>query len=304
MSSGLREVPAASSEVDRLLYRGDLVAVGAWRCPVEHVLFDDSGPIRDHCITFPRSATIIQPANAEPYLADPTVVELYNSGQEYRRRPVSPQGAECDYFAFTDRAFDEAAFECDSGRAGARPFAASHLPADAGLYLRQRTLVNGIASGALREPLAIEESALELLDEALRRARHGPRQRRVEPRPSSRKRRETLAHEAAQALAADCAQPLSLGALARSLRASPFHLCRVFRECTGRSLHGYRTELRLRSSLERIEQGCDITTTALDLGFSSHSHFTSAFRRAFGLTPSRFAREGRRALQGERPGRH
>jgi len=32
----------------------------------------------------------------------------------------------------------------------------------------------------------------------------------------------------------------------------------------------------------------DLTMLALDTGFSSHSHFTAAFRRAFGCTPSQF----------------
>ena len=282
-SGGLRGVPDAAKEVDVLLYRGDLVAIGAWRCPTRHVLFADSGPIRDHCITFPLSATVIEPAGADPYLADPTVVELYNAGQEYRRRPVSPQGAECDYFAFSDEILD------------ARPFGVTHLPADARLYMRQRSLVSRIRSGELNDPLEIEESAVELLDAVLGPASNASERRRAEPLASSRAR-DALADEAAQALALRFAEPLSLVALARALGSSPFHLCRVFRERTGRSLHRYRTELRLRSSLEQIERGSDITSTALALGFSSHSHFTAAFRRAFGITPSRFAREGRRAI--------
>ena len=44
--------------------------------------------------------------------------------------------------------------------------------------------------------------------------------------------------------------------------------------------------LRLRAALERIADGEDVATLALALGFSSHSHFTSAFRRAFGVAPS------------------
>jgi AraC-like DNA-binding protein len=299
MSSWLREVPAAARKVDEFLYRGELVAIGAWRCPPQHPLFGDSGPIRDHCITFPRSATVIEPAGAEPYLADPTVVELYNSGQEYRRRKVSPQGAACDYVAFSDVLLDSAVRVRGSRPAGLRPFGLTHLPADARLYLRQRTLVSRVRSGALRDPLEIEEEALQLLDDVLRRARHEPRHGRAESREWS-PRRSALAAEAAQALATRFAEPLSLGALARALGTSPFHLCRVFRARTGRSLHGYRTQLRLRSSLERVEQGECITTAALELGFSSHSHFTSAFRRAFGLTPSRFARHGRPALRDAR----
>jgi AraC-like DNA-binding protein len=45
--------------------------------------------------------------------------------------------------------------------------------------------------------------------------------------------------------------------------------------------------LRLRAALEELPE-CrgDITRLALDLGYSSHSHFTYAFRREFGVPPS------------------
>ena len=32
----------------------------------------------------------------------------------------------------------------------------------------------------------------------------------------------------------------------------------------------------------------DLTMLGLDLGFSSHSHFTTAFRQAYGRSPSEF----------------
>jgi AraC-like DNA-binding protein len=45
--------------------------------------------------------------------------------------------------------------------------------------------------------------------------------------------------------------------------------------------------LRLRLALERLlDPGTDILTLALELGYSSHSHFTSAFRRCYGCQPS------------------
>jgi AraC-like DNA-binding protein len=44
--------------------------------------------------------------------------------------------------------------------------------------------------------------------------------------------------------------------------------------------------LRVRSSLELLLGSDDILTVAIALGYSSHSHFTAAFRRAFGLSPS------------------
>jgi AraC-like DNA-binding protein len=71
----------------------------------------------------------------------------------------------------------------------------------------------------------------------------------------------------------------------------------MFPKCFLSSLHAYRTELRLRHALERLlERREHITQIALDLGFSSHSHFTAAFRRAFGLTPSAFIRQARAAI--------
>jgi len=36
-----------------------------------------------------------------------------------------------------------------------------------------------------------------------------------------------------------------------------------------------------------------LTSLALDLGFSSHSHFSAAFKRAYGQTPSAFQRSAR-----------
>jgi AraC family transcriptional regulator len=86
---------------------------------------------------------------------------------------------------------------------------------------------------------------------------------------------------------------LTLARIAAAVGYSMFHLCRSFRQATGLTLHDYREQLRLRLALERLEQGeCDLSRLALDLGYSSHSHFTAGFRRSFGAPPS----DARRAL--------
>ncbi|HEY6892637.1 MAG TPA: AraC family transcriptional regulator [Rhodanobacteraceae bacterium] len=79
----------------------------------------------------------------------------------------------------------------------------------------------------------------------------------------------------------------SLGRLADAVGLSPFQLCRGFKRQFGSTLTAYRTRLRLLSSLEAIASGEDLTSVALAAGFSSHSHFTSAFRQTFGTVPSR-----------------
>ena len=81
---------------------------------------------------------------------------------------------------------------------------------------------------------------------------------------------------------------LPLRSLARMAEISPYQLCREFRAVTGMTITRYRHSLRLRIALDRLRGRVDLTELALDLGYSSHSHFTYTFRHHFGLTPSRY----------------
>ncbi len=67
-----------------------------------------------------------------------------------------------------------------------------------------------------------------------------------------------------------------------------FQLVRAFKRWAGSPVHAWVLDLRLRLSLERVASGTDLSTVALDLGFATHSHFTTAFGHAFGVTPSEF----------------
>jgi AraC family transcriptional regulator len=89
------------------------------------------------------------------------------------------------------------------------------------------------------------------------------------------------------------ANALHLEEVATAVSASPAYLTSVFRRFEGVPLHKYVTQLRLARSLTELPHAADLTTLAVNLGFSSHSHFASAFRRAFGITPSDFRRDGR-----------
>jgi AraC-like DNA-binding protein len=91
------------------------------------------------------------------------------------------------------------------------------------------------------------------------------------------------------------AEPLSLAELAQAAGSSPFHLARLFCRHTGFSLHGYRTRLRLLHALDRLEESRGaLADLALELGFSSQSHFTDAFTKAFGVPPGAVGRDRRR----------
>jgi AraC family transcriptional regulator len=54
----------------------------------------------------------------------------------------------------------------------------------------------------------------------------------------------------------------------------------------GESVYRYVLRARLAKSLDAVLDGADLTATALESGFSSHSHLTARFRSLFGVTPA------------------
>jgi AraC-like DNA-binding protein len=53
------------------------------------------------------------------------------------------------------------------------------------------------------------------------------------------------------------------------------------------TLHSFKTEVRLRRGLEMLgDSTSHLSRIALELGFSSHSHFSDTLRRRFGKTPT------------------
>jgi len=139
------------------------------------------------------------------------------------------------------------------------------------------------------DQLAIDESVLELLSHVIRTAYSRTRQISSRRRKSTRQSHELLVQRAKVLLASDFREPLSLDSIARFANSSPYHLPRVFKKETGLSIHRYLNRLRLRMALELIGDS-DLARVALDVGFSSHSHFSDAFRREFGISPSRMRR--------------
>jgi len=115
--------------------------------------------------------------------------------------------------------------------------------------------------------------------------------------PSTRTRR--LIRRTKEFLESAFSRSLRLDDVADAVGASSAYLTDVFSRFEGVSLHRYVTQLRLARALRELPEAGDLTSLALDLGFSSHSHFTLAFRRAFGCTPSAFrARSNRKREDG------
>jgi AraC-like DNA-binding protein len=80
----------------------------------------------------------------------------------------------------------------------------------------------------------------------------------------------------------------SLAAIGKEVGCSPIYLTQLFQQVEGVPLYRYQLRLRLAKALQDLGKYDDLTMLALDLGFSSHSHFTSAFCAAYGESPSSF----------------
>jgi AraC-like DNA-binding protein len=274
------------SSADRLIFQSSLMKIGCFRASPRHPLFRNSGPIENAVFVFPRTSVLIQHEGRRPFASSSNGVNFYNPGQVYWRQAIEPAGDRCEYFAVRRDVLLEALRRHDPSAADRpdAPFQLQFAASTPAIYLLQRLIVRRVAdAGQGTEVMALEEGVLQLLGKVLAYAYGRPAS---EP-PAWPAHRE-LARRLVEVLGTCFHEDLSLEDLARQVGCSPFFLARVFRRVDGRSIHQYRLQLRLTRSLERVALASDLAVVADELGFSSHSHFTAAFRRAFGITPSQF----------------
>lgn len=130
------------------------------------------------------------------------------------------------------------------------------------------------------DALEAESLALTLVQRAI-----GPRTTHVASGSQSRQR---LVDRAKSVLVRDLARRWTLAEVAAEVGVSAVYLTQSFREVEGVPLYRYQLRLRLARALDLITQYEDLSALSHDLGFSSHSHFGSAFQQAYGRTPSEF----------------
>lgn len=285
--------PPPPTECDTVVFRSPAAAIGRFRCPVHHPSFRDTGPIHDAVVVFPRTSVWIRHEGRAAFVADPNVVTIYNRGQRYERRPIAPDGDRCDWFAVSEELAREVAGRANPAAADSpeRPFAFERAPSTMALYARQRRLMRRIELGAA-STLEAEEEVLGIVSSVLALA-GGATPAAARSAEAGRRRRD-LAEAARAELVRTAGENRSVGEIARAVEASPFHLCRVFREQTGQTLHGYRVHLRLRFALERLEgpgASASLSAVAHELGFASHAHFVRVCRAQLGAAPSALRRQ-------------
>ena len=136
------------------------------------------------------------------------------------------------------------------------------------------------------DALEAEELTLELV-------RHTLGEKRWSAPNSSGAGPRRLADRVKLLLSSDVGRRWTLSEAARWVGVSPVYLTQAFKHVEGVPLYRYHLRLRLARSLDLLADSDDLTSLALDLGFTSHSHFTAAFRKVYGVTLSAFQRSVR-----------
>ena len=102
--------------------------------------------------------------------------------------------------------------------------------------------------------------------------------------------RQKLVDRAKLVLSSDLARRWTLAEIAAEVGVSPVYLTQVFQQVEAMPLYRYQLRLRLARALDLLGRYDDLTALGMDLGFSSHSHFSAAFRQVYGRTPAEFQR--------------
>jgi AraC family transcriptional regulator len=244
---------------------------------------DEECAIATH-VVFPYRGVYVHHVGRAESVAEANQVIFINGNEPYRvSHPVdggdsalSVGVSEAALFELTPREYlrrnGRAAFNRSRLRVGAETQALTAL-------LRHR-----LDRGAI-EDLEAESLTLTLLRSALGAG--------TSPAVASGPGPQKLADRAKLVLSADLSRRWTLAAIASEVGGSPVYLTQVFQQREGMPLYRYQLRLRLARALALLGDRDDLTSLALELGFSSHSHFSAAFRQAYGQTPSAFQRSAR-----------
>lgn len=287
MEYATRQAPASWR---RRIFESELGLVEDYRCAGANRRRTPAGHSPDFQIGLPYDGLFVWHVGADAVVSDPNQVLFVAGGEDFHlSEPLPGPYAELIVTPRADLLAE--LLGTDASRLSAHPlFRQRRALAQPATQLGRTRALHGVRWTGLEG----DEALLGLMRTAL-----GAGRTPCVVTGSTRR----LVDAAKQFVAARLASRLRLACVARAVGASPAYLTDAFRRIEGLSLHRYVVRLRLARALVELPHAGDITALALDLGFSSHSHFTAAFRSAFGCTPSdvrRSAAGRRRRTDGSR----
>jgi len=247
-------------------------------------------------ITFQRRGLFHKRCGGREVACDPNTLLFIEAEQPYRLTHPIPGPCACTALLVPRDVLAGSGLpqQPPAGDAPARLFDFEDCPSTLGFTRTQEVL---LALARRRDPadgLRIEELGLTLVRAAVTRGLRFQRGRFRGNRAATERAHRDWVQAVKSLLTQRFGARMSLMDLAKAVHCAPAHLCWVFRQQTGMSIHRYRTNLRLRAALAELADGqTNLARLAAELGFSSHSHFATVFRREMGFSPSQMARRER-----------
>lgn len=279
---------ARTAEPDVPLLATDAFCVGSFHAPLDHPTFCTLGsPMTMPHAVLPLEAVEIVPRDSGvPVVADATRAVLYRTGARYDRARISSLGDHCLWIAMRPRGsrlLSPATRRFLLGPADAPAVRAVELSPRA-VELTERMYAVLFARGAAADPARALRAARDLLAHVDAR----PQQVRDTP---ARTQATDVALDVDRLTAVLRYDPWTVGEVASRVGVSTSYLSRCYRRATGTTVHRRIMTARMRAAAALLLNGrLDVTTIALQLGFSSHSHFTRAFRSWASQSPTSFRR--------------
>ena len=232
-------------------------------------------------LVFPYRGAYVRHLGQDEAVAEANQVLFFNQNDGYQVSHPLRGGDSCLTLQVEEELLRELAPKALLRDGPTLAFRQQRMPIDpraqALVALLRHSLDQGIA-----EPLEAESLALTLVRRTLR-----PQAVRT---PAHSVTRQRLVDRVKLLLTSDLSRRWTLADIAAEVGGSAVYLTQVFQQVEGMPLYRYQLNLRLARALDLMAEFDDLTTLGLELGFSSHSHFTAAFQRTYGRSPSEFRR--------------
>lgn len=262
--------------MEKTLFQSSLIKIGTFVLPTNKPEFHRYGYTENPLIVFPKNSIWIQHKNKDPFVADSSVINLYNKQQTYTRFPIDKKGDYCHWIELSKKILPQIkTSHCDN------LFNVENIKCELTTYLLHHKLFKNIESSPQIDPLMIEDLAIEIVNNISKATNSRPTTMLLKPT------HKKLTERIKKSIHSNISQNKSLNDIAKDVYSSPFHISRVFKQVTGMGINQFRTQIRLKSVYSEIKQGKnDLASLALDYGFSSHSHLSYSFKKYFNFTPS------------------
>ena len=230
-------------------------------------------------MVFPYRGIYVRHLGEDDAVAEANQVLFFNAHEGYRVSHPVPGGDASLDLVVSEPILDELSPRSLLRETGGVAFRHQRLRIDPRAQALAALLRHSLRTN-IAEPLEAESLALTLARRAL-----GPRTAHT---PAASAVRQRLVNRTKMVLATDLTRRWTLAEIAAEVGHSPVYLTQVFQQVEGVPLYRYQMQLRLARSLDLLSQYDDLTSLSLDLGFYSHSHFSTAFKQTYGRSPSAF----------------